>query len=264
MVDTSGSGFERIFQPVIKRLFGNSCKMKEIDFLPEWYKQNKKNRLTYRIGYMALAAMFVLMLLWTAFAGLGVMREKNTLAVLLQKKEIVEKASNEYAVLKGQLGELQKSEKVIESLDARIDVTNVLAELSYLIDSKIVVTRLEFDAESVKTEGAEDNGSSSGLRTAKTVSSDNASDASGDVKFKIAIKGVAFAQGNVADFICKLESSPYFCNVIPSYTRNVTAQQGTLFSQKGMQISEFELSCYLANYVGKNNVAVTNAAEQRL
>lgn len=237
--------------------------MKEINFLPQWYKQNKINKLKYRMEFIALSAMFLFMLLWIAVAGYRVLSQKNKLSALLEKSIIAEQASGEYAVLKRQLHQLQKNQKIIESIDSRMDITHVLAELSYLIDSKTVVTKLEFDAESLSKENAEEQKDFSRLRVAEAESYEDSFDVTGNIRFKIMIKGIAFAQGDVAEFVCKLEDSPYFCKVIPSYTRNVKAKTGTLFCAEGYQISEFELSCYLANCLVSDKVVVKKNVHRR-
>ena len=91
----------------------------------------------------------------------------------------------------------------------------------------------------------------------------------GDVRFKIVMRGIAADAGDVAALVCKLEDSPYFCQVVPSFSRNAevkaanyTSGQGSAKASeevpgarenirepdKSVQVSEFEISCYLANY----------------
>jgi len=49
--------------------------------------------------------------------------------------------------------------------------------------------------------------------------------------------------------ICKLEDSPYFCQVIPSFSKNKKIKAEGSASGKELQVSEFKISCYLANYL---------------
>ena len=79
----------------------------------------------------------------------------------------------------------------------------------------------------------------------------------GDVRFKVEISGIAADAGDVAELICKLEDSPYFCQVYPSFSRNSRIKAGTVpwlgsdssyTADDSYQISEFEIGCYLANY----------------
>jgi hypothetical protein len=89
----------------------------------------------------------------------------------------------------------------------------------------------------------------------------------GDVRFKVVIGGVAADASDVAALICSLEDSPYFYQVVPSFSRTAVITQtgnssfhskinnenskGIVQQNKGnnqIQISEFEISSYLANY----------------
>ena len=87
----------------------------------------------------------------------------------------------------------------------------------------------------------------------------------GNVRFKVLINGVAANASEVANLICNLEDSPYFFQVKPSYTRsaNIEANMKPLINSQGelsnvgnnkgykekIIVSEFEISCYLANYL---------------
>ncbi len=39
--------------------------MKDIDFLPEWYKSGKRREVSYRTQYMALGGVFLVMAVWS-------------------------------------------------------------------------------------------------------------------------------------------------------------------------------------------------------
>ena len=102
-------------------------------------------------------------------------------------------------------------------------------------------------------------GAAAGLvRAARAKAERKASLPLGDVKFKVLISGVAPKPSDVATLICDLEDSSYFFNVVPSFSRNTQidgkATSG-LVSEGGrgnggaeIKASEFEISCYLANY----------------
>jgi hypothetical protein len=61
-----------------------------------------------------------------------------------------------------------------------------------------------------------------------------------DTRFKVAITGVAAGVEDVANLISQLENSSYFCHVVPGFSR-----AGKV---KDFKVTEFEISCYLANY----------------
>jgi len=94
----------------------------------------------------------------------------------------------------------------------------------------------------------------------------------GNVRFKVIIAGVAADASDVATLMCKLEDSPYFRQVVLSFSRGDTeiaieskssfrtetdAEDGTVKSKNRVReagvrskipVNEFEINCYLANY----------------
>ena len=94
----------------------------------------------------------------------------------------------------------------------------------------------------------------------------------GNVRFKVVIAGVAVDASDVATLMCKLEDSPYFRQVVLAYSRGdaeigiegasssfveTEVAEGAGKSKDRVresvvrdkiQINEFEINCYLANY----------------
>jgi Tfp pilus assembly protein PilN len=242
--------------------------MKEIDFLPEWYKSGKRREISYRTQYIALGGVFVVMVVWNFITTQSISKAKAQF-VQMETKQIQAKGlSIKLDELKGEFKSLQEKEETIEKIDSKIDVANVLAELSFLIDEKIVLNNVEFIAEKFKGRQQESQSPHANVVSAVRTTLNEKQDLPlGDVRFRIVISGVAADGGNVAALICKLEDSPYFCQVVPSFSRNAvinTAGKPYLNSktkddntnrsvQKNegngqIQVSEFEINFYLANY----------------
>jgi hypothetical protein len=245
--------------------------MKEIDFLPEWYKSGKRRQAGYRTQYVALGGIFIVMMVWNFVATRSISRAKAQLAQTAATQVQAENTSREFAILKTEIMSLQKKAGAIERIDSRIDVASVLAEMSFLIDKKISLSKIEFIAEPVMggadRQGAQLNNSSV---VRAVLSKFNEKDVPlGGVRFKVVICGIAADAGDVASLICKLEDSPYFCQVVPSFSRNARvkaanypllayradAGEKTEYAERdvrkpgtGVPVSEFEISCYLANY----------------
>ena len=57
--------------------------------------------------------------------------------------------------------------------------------------------------------------------------------------------------GDVAEMVVNLEDSLYFSNVIPSLSKMSEKGNGTDFLKQDFSASEFEVTCYLANYKKK-------------
>ena len=237
--------------------------MKEIDFLPEWYKSGKRKNASYRIQCVILGGIFTIMMVWNFFAAGSVSRAEAELTRIAAGNAEAQAATREFAKLKNRLGKLQKEAATIEKIDSRINLASVLAELSFLVDRRIVLGRVELTAEkftdTLSGKGPKRSGAL--VRAVRTRSNEKAALPLGDVRFKVVIGGVAADAGDVAALICKLEDSPYFFQVVPLFSRNTRIQPKTKLSERSsdlqrgpnaiaedIRVSEFEISCYLANY----------------
>jgi len=245
--------------------------MKEIDFIPEWYKSGRRRQAGYRTQYVALGGVFAVMMVWNFVTTHSISKAKAQFAQTAVRQMQAENASREFTGLKTEIMSLQKKTGAIERIDSRIDVAGVLAEMSFLIDKKIALSKIEFIAESViggaDKQGVQPNNSSV-VRVAVPKFNEKGLPL-GNVRFKVVLRGIAADAGDVAALICKLEDSPYFCQIVPSFSRNAQvkaanypllvsgagagekagdAQRDVREPGKSAQVSEFEISCYLANY----------------
>ncbi len=239
--------------------------MKEIDFLPEWYKSGRRRQVSYRTQYIALGGVIVVMLVWNFITTHSILKARAQYAQMSTRQAEAEGQSAKFAELKSELRGLQNKTESIEEIDSKIDVASVLAELSFLIDKRIVLTKLAFDAEKIenKQQAASSPHAGAVVRTVRTKLSEKRELPLGDVRFRVVIDGVAADASGVASLICKLEDSPYFCQVVPSFSRtaeiNVTSNpslrsitkdvNGGREAEGKIQVSEFEIGCYLANYL---------------
>jgi len=245
--------------------------MKEIDFLPEWYKSGRRREVGYRTQYIALIGVFVVMVVWSIIAKHSISNTRAQCAQTRTQQVQAESVSGKLAELKNELIGLKNKTESIEIIDSKIDVAGVLAELSFLIDTKVVLSKVEFVAEKFVDKQQANTSLPAGavVRVVRAKHSKKQELPLGDVRFKVVITGVAAEAGDVATLICKLEDSPYFCQVVPSFSRNAEMDikstsslssqtnlvEGTLKTKgtvhkvgENVQVSEFEIKCYLANY----------------
>jgi len=243
--------------------------MKEIDFLPEWYKSGKRREISYRTQYIALAGVLVVMVVWNFITAQSISTARAQLAQMETRQTQAKGLSIKLDELKSELRGLQEKAESIEEIDSKIDVAGVLAEMSFLIGEKIVLGKVEFIAEKFENKQQDKLSPSGGnvVRAARASMSPKQELPLGDVRFRVVIGGVATDASDVAALICMLEDSPYFCQVVPSFSRTtvITAAanpslhskiknentKGTVqINEKNIQIqvSEFEISTYLANY----------------
>ncbi|MCH8120234.1 MAG: hypothetical protein IIC00_10965 [Planctomycetes bacterium] len=240
--------------------------MKEIDFLPEWYKSGQRRQVSYRTQYIALGGVLVVMVVWNFIATHSISKVRAQFAQMATRQTQAEGLSVKLAELKSELRGLQEKTESIEEIDSKIDVAGVLAEMSFLMDEKIVLSKVAFIAEKFEDKRqAKLSSRGTVVRAVRTKLNEKWNLPLGDVRFRVVISGVAANAGEVAALICRLEDSPYFCQVVPSFSRTTVINaagnpslrsrtkglntKGSVQETRGnIQVSEFEISSYLANY----------------
>jgi Tfp pilus assembly protein PilN len=219
--------------------------MKEIDLIPEWYKNSRKQRKAVYVQYVALAVVFAVMAISTLFANGAVKKAQAELFQLEAKRVAAEKDVKGYSELSDQLEQLRQKMALVEKVDSRLDVPSILAELSFLIDDNILLERLTFSAERFdKAKGKTPTKDNKNFQ----ISRPEQETLAGSVRFAVTMSGIAADAGKVADLICRLEESPYFCQVVPLYTEDKKNKNENVFAGNRSQITEFEIGCFLANY----------------
>lgn len=230
--------------------------MKEIDLLPEWYKSNKRRQFSYRTQYVVLGGMLMIMLVWNLVTESSISQVMAELVQAETAKAKVEDALQEYANIESQLALLRKRSDILEKTDSRINIPSVLGEMSYLIDNRIILNKVQFTSERFekkqKTEPEGAAASAAVIRVSGSGFGKEETKLLGDVRFRIVISGIAPDAGDVALLILRLEESPYFAQVIPSYSRPQKPKSREDGPKKDYRMSEFEISCYLANYREQN------------
>jgi hypothetical protein len=245
--------------------------MKEIDFLPEWYKSGRRRQVSYCTQCIVLSCVFAVMMIWSFFASHSISKAKAEFAQIATDYTQAESVSSEFAKLESEVRRLQVEIESMEETDSKIDVASVLAEMSYLVGERTVLNKVEFVAEKFvdRYEARPSPRARAVVRVVRAKSGEKRELPLGDVRFKVVMAGVAADASDVMALTCKLEDSPYFCQVIPSVSRNAEisiksdslrraetgAVEGTLERKDGareagesIQVSEFEINCYLANY----------------
>jgi Tfp pilus assembly protein PilN len=188
---------------------------------------------------------------WNFTTTHSISKAKAEIAQAESEQAQAQSVSREFNRIKGEIALLQKKNRTLEKADSKIDVASVLAEISFLIDERIVLNTVEFKAERFAEEDRTEASSGSTVVTANTRLRRMGSLPLGNVRFKVVISGVATDAGDVAKLICKLEDSPYFFHVIPSFSRTREIKIASGSTGKIHHVSEFEIRCELANYYRK-------------
>jgi chaperonin cofactor prefoldin len=248
--------------------------MKEIDFLPEWYRSGRRRQVSYRTQYLAIGGVFLVMMVWSFITTHSISKAQAQVVQMNTKQTQAENISVQLAEIQNEMRLLRKNTESIEEIDSRIDVAGVLAEMSFLIGEKIVLKKMEFVAEKFvsKQETKTSTGAIAVVRVVRASSNNKKELPLGNVRFKVVIAGVAADASDVATLMCKLEDSPYFCQIILSYSRGdaeigierassirtaTDAAEGIEENKafvreagirENIQVNQFEINCYLANY----------------
>ncbi len=224
--------------------------MKEIDFLPRWYTSGRRREINYRAQYVIIVGVFVIGVVWSFFAAHSISKVKAELEAAKAKRSEAVKASVEFEKVKSQVTDLRKKLKILNEIDSRIDVASVLGEMSFLIDERIVLSKVTLTAERFveEREAAVPRGGAKAVRPAGESFGSGEAAPVGKVRFKVVVYGVAPDGKDVAELVCKLEDSPYFCQVYPSFSRSSKIEAGDGTAAADYLVTEFEIGCYLANY----------------
>jgi len=234
--------------------------VKELDFLPEWYKDDRRRQGHVRRQYVALVAVFLVMMLFNALALHRAGKAVAEGARLENQRVGAEAVVQEFGVLTKQLNELKSRAGLVEQMDSQVDIAALLAEMSHVISGSVVVRKLEIQAERFGRMEEKGQTKGSAVRLANGSGNSEKDVPLGRVKFRIVLTGVAAHPADVADLVCRLDESAYFQQVHPVFYGSAKAQAGTksapplqeggtaVQSQSALDVTEFEIACYLANY----------------
>ena len=233
--------------------------MKELEFLPEWYREGRRRQSHMRKQYLALVVIFWGMMTFNLTATHRASRAAAELARLVDRRVQAEGVLYEFNLVTRELNELKGRADSIGRIDSKIDVAAALAEMSHIISPAIVLTRVELIAEPFQPGQKKEEAKGAAVRIVGTTAAPAKKAVLDKVRFRIVLAGVAADPSLVADLVCKLEESPYFQHVYPSFSRGTKIQfdegtagaQGDKITAKQMEtldVTEFEITCYLANY----------------
>ena len=221
--------------------------MKEIDFIPEWYKSGKRRQVSYRTQYFALSCVFVVILVWSFVTGHSLNRAVAQFDTEKSRTSEDSKVLGAFLRIKSEQEDLRNKSGLINRLDSRIDIAVVLAEMSHLFDEKVVLKSVKLTAEEFEETGQKKAAGGSVIRPAGRRDVSDRSLMIGSVRFKITLEGVASSTSDYTKMVLGFEESEYFRDVSPSM-HSAEIKSGGTGMKESIQVSEFKIVCYLANY----------------
>jgi len=213
--------------------------MKEIDFIPQWYRDRQKQRVGYHTQYVVIIGIFAAIVLWSFGTCYFVSKAKaqiNRIQASLAANADLAAQCNQ---LMTAMSRLRDKAGILDKLDHKTSIANVIGELSFLVPDNVILSKVDIGLERF-TEGVV-SANKSHVRLLR-----RGADAAGampaeDSRFKVVLAGIAAGVEDVAALISALEDSSYFCQVVPGFSRAAKV--------KDFIVTEFEISCYLSNYV---------------
>jgi Tfp pilus assembly protein PilN len=220
--------------------------MKDIDLLPEWYTSGKRKQQSLRSQYLVLVGVVVIMNVWNFIAANSLSGTEQRIQDDMHKCAKAQAVIAKTKEMTGRIDELSKKAKLLDAIDSKINIAAVLSELSFLVDGKIVLSDVKFEARKFDT-GVQGS-TSSGIRIAGTSLSKSAGEHLGDERFLVTLRGIAEQTSDVGKFVRRLEESDYFRDVSLAFSRSKNVKVSAGQGDEQRQVSEFEISCDLANY----------------
>lgn len=216
--------------------------MKEIDFIPEWHKADRKRQKSFRRQYVLLALLFAMLMGWSFVVGQHVERVSADVRDIQGLFEKGKMKIDEGLLLEVEIADLKSKTRVLESLSPRTNVSAVIAELSWLVREDVILSKLSFKNE-VIAEGAKSKSTGAAAVVQIGASGQKTSDADQllrPMRTRMTLTGIAAEPGDAARLISQLEQSAYF-------------EQETLVYSKPKEIrdndvTEFEITCVVADY----------------
>ena len=216
--------------------------MREIDFLPQWYRAGQKRRIWYQRQYLVLAVAAALLGLWFFTAGKSLALAYAELRTAQADFESGVQKVQRYKQLQQKLAVLESRTDVLNAITPRTQLSPALAELSAAVNSNVILSRVEFSQEGFEKKDKNTDGSA---RVLVQIDSGTQQDKAGAVgreplRTKVILAGVAAGGAEVARLISQLEGSLYFCRIQPIFSRDKKV--------KSYDVTEFEIHLYIADY----------------
>lgn len=124
-----------------------------MDFLPEWYKENRRRRLSAHRQYLALGVLFLIMAAWNARAMRSISMAGAEVAAAEPRRMEAEQVCTEFDDLVRQLGDRWQELRGYRDRECRVDVAGVWADLSEVIDGCVALETLDVVAEPAGGDG---------------------------------------------------------------------------------------------------------------
>ncbi len=216
--------------------------MKEIDFIPQWYKAGRERKQRYIRQYALMAILVTLMVGW-GFAINGhiahVSAEVEGIQAAFEKGRL---RSEQATCLESRIAEMRQKTTLLDKIASRTKMTAILGELSYLIGENVILSKLSLQNELIQNSGRKNAFASAAV---VRVSGSQKNDPDDVIPLspshcKVVLTGIAVRPADAAALIARLEQTDYFNQVSLVYSKPKEVKE--------RDVTEFEIRCFVADY----------------
>ncbi len=211
--------------------------MKELDFLPGWYRANRQRKQCRYRHYVLFGLVVALLAGWSFLAGHSVsalQAETEHIELTLQKGQ---KTIQQALDIEMEIAQLNRQTDILAVLTPRTAISAVLGELSQQVSENIILGRILLVQQPIADKKA---ASPSSVRLAVSKDDSPSLLPEGPLCTRVVLTGIASDGEQVARLIDRLETSDYFKNVAPAFSR------AKKIGDK--EVAEFEITCQVADY----------------
>jgi hypothetical protein len=229
--------------------------MREIDFLPAWYRQRRRRQSYAQRQYAALGLLFLVMILWNSFATRDISMASAELSWGETQRIRAQNMSLEYRELHQRLLDLRKKLDVRYVLNEPMDVAATMARLSKYMPEGVVLRELHLTALAFTDPTSAERESQHISSTSDKGPCPNILHP-GPVRFEVVIGGQTTDTQAIALLLSDLEGSAFFTGVHLRYMRSAgdgaearkTAADADDTTTRGgpgvlLESTEFEIRC---------------------
>ncbi len=174
--------------------------MADIELLPHWYSQARRQRRLMIIQYICTAALLSVLTVVGYLRRHTVWETQNQVSLLETNLMQSRHQLNELAAAKKQMGLLQARQRIYQSLGTQIEPDRVLATLGRVMPTEIGLTAFDLSIENQQV----------ALSSVERVT---------DRRLKVHLTGVAPSDSAVGQMIERLDKVPAFANVQLTYVK---------------------------------------------
>jgi len=216
--------------------------MKEIDFIPQWYKAGRERRRRCVQRYVLMVAMVILTTGWMFMINGRLSRASAEVEDIQRAFEQAQIRGQRAIQLKDKIAEMKQCTTLLDTIESRTRTTAILGELSHLIGENVILKKLSLQKELIDAPEPKNNAASGAVVKVGVTRQDDrdAVVPARPSQCKVVLSGVAAKPADAAMLIARLEKSPYFNQVVPVYSK-----QGKV---RNKNVTEFEIRCYVADY----------------